>query len=531
MATDDEQKIFVRRSSGLVREISGRDSVIFNILSAGLLYGFLNIVWAYVLFPGANLTYSFILGTLFNLPIALVYYMFSVAMPRSGGDYIFVSRIIHPAVGFIFNLGMTFALISFIGITTTWAILQGIVPMLMGLGIVWNNAAYTTLANDLSSTLAVTIISLIYFVVVGLFLTRKITTAMKTLLGLFIVSIIGYLGYMIGIVWIGHAGFVANFNQYSGMGYNQVINLASTNGFVESPAIAATLFAMIYAFLNFAGFMNTSYVGGEVKNVRRSQLVGIVGSLLIFGVLITLFYLVTTTIMGKTFLESLSFLAVTGSSAYTLPFALPYSNFLIIYGIHNPAVIILSNLGFMLTPLLMVIVDVLAVSRNLFSWSFDGILPSAVTKVDAKHHIPYVAVSIIIVISIFTLLLYLYTPVFQYVLYLTTLIMFTFVVVGIAAIMFPFRKKEIFEASPKIVKLKVGPVPLISILGIMTVAIAGFVSITTFVPAYGGVMDPLMAALNMLIYPIGLVIYLAAHYWKKNHGIPLEYAFKQLPPL
>lgn len=528
---ENKQELYVRRSSGLIREISGRHSLVFNILSAGMLYGFLNIVWAYLLFPGANLASGYLLATFLNLPIALVYYLFTVSMPRSGGDYIFVSRVLHPSIGFIFNIGTSFALISFNGVTLAWALQQGVSPMLMGLGIIWNNASLVSLGNAVSSTGVVLVVGLLYFLLVGAFLTRRIRTVMKVLMGSFVVSILGYLAYVIGLLWVGHSGFVANFNNYSGMNYSQIINLASNSGFAEGSVLMATLFGMIYAFLNFAGFNSTSYMGGEVKNVQRSQLIGQVGALLIFGGLITVFYLVTSGIMGKLFLESLTYMAINGNSAYTLPFSLPYTNFLIIYGLHSPIVVILANIGFMLTPLLMIITDVLVVSRNMFSWSFDGILPSGVTKIDSKHNIPYVAVIIITVLSVIALFVYLFTPVFNYVVYLTTLLMLTYVVVGIAAIVYPFRRKEIFESSPKIVKIKIGPVPLMSILGFITMVVAGFVTISTFVPAYGGAFTPLDVLYNMLIYPAGLIIYLIAHFWKKNHGIPLEYAFKQLPPL
>ena len=67
------------------------------------------------LFPGSNMIILVsVIGLLFDLPVLIAYGMFSTVMPRSGGDYVYISRTFLPPIGFaatfVFWLyGLTFA--------------------------------------------------------------------------------------------------------------------------------------------------------------------------------------------------------------------------------------------------------------------------------------------------------------------------------------------------------------------------------------------------------------------------------------
>jgi amino acid transporter len=95
--------IYVRRASGLVRNISAWDAMIFNIMAMAPMaipvYG----IWASIIYPGAHLPTTALLDLPISIIIGLFYAIFSTAMPRAGGDYIWASRILHSSIRYAVN--------------------------------------------------------------------------------------------------------------------------------------------------------------------------------------------------------------------------------------------------------------------------------------------------------------------------------------------------------------------------------------------------------------------------------------------
>ena len=58
---------------------------------------------------GANLYVTVLIGFALALPILITYAVASSVMRRSGGDYVFIGRLLHPALGF----GANFAFVVF----------------------------------------------------------------------------------------------------------------------------------------------------------------------------------------------------------------------------------------------------------------------------------------------------------------------------------------------------------------------------------------------------------------------------------
>src|ERR671924_1908075 len=92
--------VFERKATGLVREAGTLDVLIYNInfVSLGLMAA-LVFLFSTAFYPGANLYLTAIIMLLVVLPTSLVFAFFASAMPRSGGDYVYVSRTLHPALG------------------------------------------------------------------------------------------------------------------------------------------------------------------------------------------------------------------------------------------------------------------------------------------------------------------------------------------------------------------------------------------------------------------------------------------------
>jgi len=145
MATQD---VFIRKSSGLTRQISARDALMYCAMNPGLLYALVYIVWAPAFYPGAHMGIG-VLFVLLIFPIAGLYWYFSVAMPRSGGEYIYVSRTLHPALGLMSSFVISITALSWTGQLQDWWIRWGLADPIRAVGISSGNDGLISLANSL----------------------------------------------------------------------------------------------------------------------------------------------------------------------------------------------------------------------------------------------------------------------------------------------------------------------------------------------------------------------------------------------
>src|SRR6266516_2744076 len=113
--------LFVRNATGLVRELNAFDA--FNLVFSAVLIpvgitqvmGFTPQFW-----PHANMLASFAIATPLVLCFGLVYLYFTQLMPRSGGDYVWVSRTLHPSLGFLVNFSLTFVFLTWVAFNFTF---------------------------------------------------------------------------------------------------------------------------------------------------------------------------------------------------------------------------------------------------------------------------------------------------------------------------------------------------------------------------------------------------------------------------
>jgi len=101
-------KLFVRQSSGLVRNVSVTNALFFNVaafVGVGLtlypIFYSLPFVPMWKAGPFSAYGWASIIAGLFCILLALIFASLTSVMPRSGGDYVFTSRILHPALGFL----------------------------------------------------------------------------------------------------------------------------------------------------------------------------------------------------------------------------------------------------------------------------------------------------------------------------------------------------------------------------------------------------------------------------------------------
>ena len=91
----------MRKASGLIRTAGTWDVLAYNInfTSIGLAVALPLPARAGLLPRRPSLPWATVICVIAILPLALVYGYLASAMPRSGGDYVYVSRVLGPALG------------------------------------------------------------------------------------------------------------------------------------------------------------------------------------------------------------------------------------------------------------------------------------------------------------------------------------------------------------------------------------------------------------------------------------------------
>jgi len=170
-------------------------------------------------------------------------------------------------------------------------------------------------------------------------------------------------------------------------------------------------------------------------------------------------------------------------------------------------------------------------SRNLFAWSFDRVVPGVFADINPRTRTPVYAISIMTLVG----LLYAYISIFQYGL-LATLFTYgtagtfmVFLIVSVAAIAYPYKRKDVFESAHPISQKKVAGVPLISILGALSFVVSLVVIYALLLPAIGDVGSVLLTGI-VPTFAVGAIIYVIVWAIRRNQGIDLNLLQKQIPP-
>lgn len=525
----EELRGFARKASGLTRTVSAKDALMYNINAMGILFVLPYATWGAGLYLGVDLPTTMVIALPMSIPIAVLYAYFSAAMPRTGGDYVWVSRSLHPAIGFMSNFLLSTCLLAWIAVEPAWTLQWGIAPVLQGIGIVNNDPSLIVLAEQISSPVAVQILGLLYFIAIALIMVRGTKSTFIAQWVMFIIIALGTVAFVGSALVSGFPTFQQRFDTMSGTTVANVINNAVSEGYTREVTVTATFLGTIFSFLNLTGYFFSAYFAGEIKEVQRSQLVAIVGGAIIFSVIMWIAYSAMYYGMGRDFFGAISYLYMTGSENYTLPFVAPFPQFLMPYITSNQVVIFLVGFGFAMAPLAAGLAYIFLITRNIFAWSFDRVVPTKLSALDRRYNSPYVALILVVIISMIAQALWLYTNWLSYMAYGITALFLGTAITAVAGIVFPYRRKDLFEAAPAAVKRRIGSIPVISILGVLTFIVSAFVATATLLPAYIGTINYAYIGAIILTYVVALAIYFASSAYRKKK-IPLELAFKEIPP-
>jgi amino acid transporter len=171
----------------------------------------------------------------------------------------------------------------------------------------------------------------------------------------------------------------------------------------------------------------------------------------------------------------------------------------------------------------------LSSTRVIFAAAFDRVLPEKVADVSEKRHVTTWALVLMLVPSLVVGALYAYTSKFStYILDATLVIAVTFFGTAIAAMILPWRKKELYRNSA-IGRYKVAGIPLITISGFITALFLGWNLYEWFTNANYAVNNKQSLVFMGIMYGLALLIYLIAWLYRRSQGIDLKNVYQEIP--
>jgi APA family basic amino acid/polyamine antiporter len=456
-------------------------------------------------------------------------------MPRTGGDYVFNSRALHPSIGFAGNFSFCFWLAIIYGLYTTYLTTYGFGAFGRMVAGFTGSSGWLEFgdwfANDyaifITGTVAV-LISAAVFVLGGLslFLRLQVATFALYILGAFLIPVLIAL-------FQSQTGFFENFDAYAAnlgtqgavaaLGRSaQEAGFSSTGFDTETTLKAVSVFWYIFGFL-----YSSNYFAGEIRLRKRTHLLSIPGALLVAVLFIGLLLPAYLSLADYDFNGALgladpaAYGFVAGAPAYPEIMSIASGTWVL------GAIIIV---GFTVGLLIWLPQTMLLISRSMFAWSFDRIMPERLSYVDPRSRSPVVAIGVVTVLAIGSTAVYAFTDWFSTLSVLLGLSL-TLLVTAVAGTVLPYRQKAMVAASPY--GRTVAGLPLLTVVG--GLALVGFgvaVGILLWDPGSGASLseNPGKLGLAAIVYAVAVAIYFVSRTIRRRQGIDFELAYRELPP-
>jgi len=513
--------VFVREATGLVKNVSFFDSIAMNMsnMSVGALLGVIGISGLVPMLghdmTGVNLVWLSVIGFVVSFPQIAVYTIMSRRMPRTGGDYVWMSRTFGGPVG---------SVLSFMGYTTeTTAYLALIVLSTVfaigsvGIFFYATNATLFGLAvpSDVPGSLPLdqfVVGALIFALLIAINIVRP--KAGYRLVS--ILTIFGFFALLLSIAVLLNAGStgVQNFMNTNYMAINgtntySVISSQGSTGFNFGNTIylLPLMAAFIYPWLNAA-----PAVASEIKGKSAVRWNVPISAVLVFifvtGALATMYY-----VGGQAFING-------AYSNPTLVFDYSFNFWTLAMGVSgNNIVAGLIGLGWILANLSVLAYGVIVISRYLLAQSFDRFLPSMISDVNPRFGSPVKAflISLVVTVILVGLAAYYYSGLGG--LFGATIAsMIYFAFVGLAAATWGIRKE------------KGGAKAVLLVAGIANFLVFGFLTYQYVTNAAQWSLNNLTVYFVVGTFILGAIIYAASYYYHKGKGVNISLAYKEIPP-
>lgn len=540
----NEGTLFLRKATGLVRSWSVFDAFIYATFSINLVtLGLYSFSQMYSLKGGLLPT---LIGSGFFILFEIVVYAGLIAvMPRSGGDYVWQSRILGGGIGFV------------LAVTGWWFILWLWVPLYSDmfrhifltpmLGLFGAKAAALWFGQ---SSLGLFVTSLIVCILVAIYVALGMKWYARVQKVCFWLGMVGLAVVFIILLTGSPTNFQEGLTREMGsvFGTQADVYQATLKAGEEAGAVAPLFgggLGPIFLAMPFIVFFNLwpnwgTALYGEVRGATdfKRNFWGMASALILTTVLAAVFFLLIDKSISWDFYMKSNAAWWNYSWGYTdqvppLPIW-PYPALL-------AAVMVKSRLVQILVILLMSFwwfgwsgTVFLSSTRVIFAAAFDRLLPEKVAEVNERTRTPIIALLLMVIPSLIVSALFAWN-VFSFrslTLDSTLVIAVTYLGTTIAAILLPYRKPDLYNASP-IAKYKVFGIPLITVAGVIFGGFLVFLLYAWLIDPfklYGiGLANKSSIIFLLVNYALALGIYLGFKAYRTRTGINVDKIYKEIP--
>ena len=530
--------LFARTATGLVRGVPPRSSLILNFIPGHPTQTMVAVLlFALAVGAGGNPFLAILLVIPMSLAFSYAFGLLTQMIPRSGGDYMLVSRVIHPSIGWVSVFCMTTAgLLSnaFFGLAVMTA---GIVPLCVAVGLIADWPGLVLWAQEASTSKGWLIFfGLAMFAFAGVIQLWGWRTLLR-IQNLFFWMVTASLGIVTVVtLFMSNGRFEDKFNGFaedftgSSGAYAGTIATAAEAGVPVDPSFSfsATL-PMIAVFATTAIFSYWStFVGGEL---RQASTIKTANNMALGGVIPLIVVAICTAIFFKTF--GSDFLRAANGGGLPEEIQTPGTTFFYLSGIGvgSAAYTFVIFLLYIVFWPLITYISSLQQTRAIFAMSFDGVLPKGVTRVN-RHGCPWLALLIALLMSsvVFIYAVYDQTGFFVVLAFALLVQLIAMALVGLSGILAPRLRPELYRASAS--QKTVGTIPLVSIAGLGAVLTGIFVWWAYLHYDQLGANANIGKLLAWTVGPaiLGFVLYFVVAAIRKSQGVDVELAYKEIPP-
>ena len=528
-----DNRIFLRKASGLIRTASGLDTFIYNLglVSVGL--GVASIMlYGPAFYPGGNLIYACLLAAVLMSCIAFGFITWSAVLPRSGGIYVFASRILPPGIALTLSLVEITAWLFYCAIAAYWIVLLGISPAFTFIGYITGSEAWVSAGAWVLKPVPLFIIGSVILVASGTILSSGMRFYLMTQRFVLSAAILGSILLIVVLLGATNEEFIANFNSLMGPilkidnPYQAIIASGKSNGWGWDGTTDWTQTWLVsnWPFLPLIGAAFSIAIGGEVKSVEKSQTYGMLGAILLATIIWVITITLALNVFGYEFLGTAAFNLLEGKGIQTDPTITLLAGVLT----GSAAICVLVSLGFIFWMWMWIPGMHTFGVRAIVAWSFDRIAPEAWARISPTRHTPVIAIIFSTAVTIVFMALFVFTGFFKTIVILIEAAVLAWSIVLAAGIFFPYMRPQIYEKAAISTK-KIFGLPIMTVACAMGCAAAQFYFWTLFFDPSSAGNDPQQMAIVGGVFVAGLVFYFVMKQIRKSQGVDVSLAFKEIP--